>query len=784
MATSGYCYSSYADDSRLFVKWTRTGTWNSATCGSNIKWELYLDNGDWWYTNAIKCYTIYINGVSVYSGGTWSDYTSKKTHLLASGTTTITHDDDGSKSFIIKFTGWFYDGAPSSNVSANTTFTLDTIPRASSFGTPATVGNQFGSDLTVNISSHNTAFTHKLYYSFGNTTMQLAGSAAAGVTSITFVPPNSLCTEIPTSKTGTITLILRTYSGSTQIGSDTYGYVKLYVTDALAPIISSVTLSDSNSGISDRFGYYVQSQSKLKVIISASGQQGASITSYKTTIGGSSYNGSSIVSGALNTAGTIDVMIAVTDSRGFTTTIPESITVVAYTNPTVSVFTVNRCTSDGTLDDEGTCVKITYNYAITSLDNNNAKAAKLQYLDGTTWADLTSLTAYSASGSYTSSAIFSIDNEYTFRMYVADYFGSGTVQSAIYSSFSLINFNADGESFAVGKASQVKDAIESAIKWVFEKIVTFLEPIRLGKYTDKATYVKGGIHIPDLRDVTPAPSMFGEQVMNVYFDEAADGNWRSILSAKGWNSFYATHELAFNASQAQNRSLYHRDGIESWSEWKELLDSNNYGNYALPLSGGTLTGPVTLTDAQSILGSSGNAILGYNTSMGTGTVLGDGSTATYVRSSSTTNLMHRVGSTNHNILTTGNYGPLMTQNILYASATGSFMNGSQSATLSQSIGSQANGVVLIWSNYDSDTSHSTDAEFNMTFIPKEFVTLHPGLGVTCIMASGGMGSFATKYVYPRNTSIIGSSYNSVDQYTDSSVTVKPRKFVLRYVIGV
>ena len=664
MATSGYCYSTYADDSRLFVKWTRTGTWNGDTCGSNIKWELYLDNGDWWYTNAIRCYKIYINGVAVYSGGTWSDYTSKKNHLLASGTTSIEHANNGAKSFTIEFTGWFYDGAPSPNVSASDSFTLDTIPRASSFG--STTGNMFCSDLTVGISSHDSSFHHKLYYSLGNTKMQLAGTTEAGDTSITFVPPLSLCNEIPDAKVATVELVLRTYSGSNQIGSDTYGYVKLYTPASIGPSISSISVSEGVSGLAAKFGCYVQSKSRLNVSISASSQYGATIKSYMTVIANLPYVNSSFTSGVINSSGAVSIKTTVTDTRGYSATKITNVTVVEYSNPSIPMFAASRCNSDGTPNDEGTRVKLSYKYSISAVNNKNDKTVKLQYLNGSTWTDLTTLSAYSADSSYITpeSIEFSVDNDYTFRIVATDYFAVGSVLAEVDSSFSLINFHKDGKSFAIGKASQIADTIECAIKWIFEKAVTFADAvfnkITLGKYTDRSTLVNGGIAIHDLRDVTPVPEMFGEQVANIYFDQTSEAgtidNWKTILSVTGWRGGnYATHELAFNADTTAGESLYHRDGVGSWTNWRKILDSSNYDEYALPLSGGMLTGPVTLTDAQSILASSGNALVGFNTSLGTGSVFGEGLTATYIRSSTKTNLVHRVGTTNHTILTTANY---------------------------------------------------------------------------------------------------------------------------------
>lgn len=54
-----------------------------------------------------------------------------------------------------------------------------------------------------------------------------------------------------------------------------------------------------------------------------------------------------------------------------------------------------------------------------------------------------------------------------------------------------------------------------------------------------------------------------------------------------------------------NGALYFRQGYNgSWGNWLTMLSSANYGSYALPLSGGTLTGPVSLNNSSYFVGSS------------------------------------------------------------------------------------------------------------------------------------------------------------------------------------
>lgn len=112
-----------------------------------------------------------------------------------------------------------------------------------------------------------------------------------------------------------------------------------------------------------------------------------------------------------------------------------------------------------------------------------------------------------------------------------------------------------------------------------------------------------------------------------------------------------------------------------------------------------------------------------------------------------------------------------------------YMSAAQTATLSEAISDQANGIVLIWSEYTDGAS--VNANFNMFFIPKYFVGAHVGKGVGMFLTSATLNVAASKYVYVSNTSITGYSTND-DGGTvmDSGITSTPKKFVLRYVIGV
>ena len=149
MATSGSVYSSYARSTRYRVDWERTdfsisGNW------SKIKWTLYLESGNYWYSNAVVIDSIYINGTKVLGSTKWSNYY-VGTYELTSGTLTIYHNADGTKSFSISINGSFYGEG---SVSGNKSFTLDTIPRYATAS--QSLASKTETSITMNWSSDST----------------------------------------------------------------------------------------------------------------------------------------------------------------------------------------------------------------------------------------------------------------------------------------------------------------------------------------------------------------------------------------------------------------------------------------------------------------------------------------------------------------------------------------------------------------------------------------------------------------------------------------------------
>jgi hypothetical protein len=111
-----------------------------------------------------------------------------------------------------------------------------------------------------------------------------------------------------------------------------------------------------------------------------------------------------------------------------------------------------------------------------------------------------------------------------------------------------------------------------------------------------------------------------------------------------------------------------------------------------------------------------------------------------------------------------------------------YMNASQSITLSEAVSAQVNGIVLVWSYYESGAAK--DFNFHFHFVPKWFVSTYPAKGSDYALANHTGNVLGHKYLYISDTTITGNDYNDDGTLAGSRVTYTNTAFVLRAVIGV
>lgn len=111
-----------------------------------------------------------------------------------------------------------------------------------------------------------------------------------------------------------------------------------------------------------------------------------------------------------------------------------------------------------------------------------------------------------------------------------------------------------------------------------------------------------------------------------------------------------------------------------------------------------------------------------------------------------------------------------------------YMNAAQSITLSEAVSAQVNGIVLVWSYYESGAAK--DFNFQCHFVPKWLVKNYAGKGSDYALANHTGNVLGHKYLYISDTTITGNDYNDDGTVAGSRATYTNTAFVLRAVIGV
>ena len=317
---------------------------------STVNWRMTVSRTGAYYTynhQGDSTLSLNLDGSNVhYSYPTWE--TSGEEYTLASGSSTINHNADGTKTLPISCTFNPNNGLHGTiTVSGN--LGLTDIPRSSSVSVSAGV---IGSSVTININRQSSTFKHTVRYAWAGK----SGTIATNVdTSTTWTIPLDFANDIPNSASGTGTIFVDTYSGSTKTGTQSTT-LTASVPANVKPTFTGISLSDLNGAAQNLIpnsDTFIQVISNIKVAFNgAVGSYGSSITGYYAEIVGknqsTSSNGGSL--GIMNYNGTIKIRASVSDSRGRWSDAREvSVTVLEYFAPALSLSIARTGSTSSTL---------------------------------------------------------------------------------------------------------------------------------------------------------------------------------------------------------------------------------------------------------------------------------------------------------------------------------------------------------------------------------------------------------------------------------------------------
>ncbi|HEL1563470.1 TPA: hypothetical protein TX924_000947 [Streptococcus suis] len=256
----------------------------------------------------------------------------------------VNHNQNGTGvanvSFSSNMSNIAYSNLNFGNASGSYSHALTTIPRSSSLSVG--VGT-IGSAITININRQSNSFTHTLRYAWGSK----SGTIATNVgTSHSWTIPNDFANDIPNATSGTGTLYVDTFSGSTKTGTQQVTFTA-NVPASMKPTFSGITLTDTNTVVRSLLtgNNFLQIISNIQVTFNGhAGTYGSTITGFKAELVNKNQvtnsNGGTL--GIMNFSGSATIRASVFDSRGRQSdTRDVTINVIGYFAPVLS-YTATR----------------------------------------------------------------------------------------------------------------------------------------------------------------------------------------------------------------------------------------------------------------------------------------------------------------------------------------------------------------------------------------------------------------------------------------------------------
>lgn len=305
---------------------------------SSVTYTLVLKSGAWHFSQ-------YRLGAKIVLGGTVVASRDKETApqvslsansslTILSGTTTIAHNTDGTKTLSVAFSiDMAKDSyAPGPIDVTGQSMTMTIIPRASTIG--ATDAN-IGAVSMIAVNKKSSTYTHSIAYNFGSLSGYITSSGHISstevkfsATSVSFTVSKGFYTQIPNAKTGVCTLTCKTYSGTTQIGNaQTCTFTATAAEANCKPTVSGAVVdsNDVTKALTGDENKLVRYYSTALCTITATAKNHATISS--KTIGGAT------VSGTTRTISNVEsgcVTFAAKDSRGYSASATVNSTMIPY----------------------------------------------------------------------------------------------------------------------------------------------------------------------------------------------------------------------------------------------------------------------------------------------------------------------------------------------------------------------------------------------------------------------------------------------------------------------
>ena len=457
MANSGSFNTTGYQGRYLTFSWSLASQ-STDTNSSVISWSLKgagNASSSWYNAGNFK---VVINGSTVYSSSTRIKLYNGT--VVASGSFTIAHNSDGTKTFSASAQAGIYYVAV--NCTGSGSWSLPTINRYALI-TSVSNFNDTG-DPSVSFTNPNRSNIKFELVAGGSTiaTRTVNAPSSPYKFSLTEAERNSLRSKTPNSNTLTVTYRVNTLSGSTVINTSSANATMTIV--SANPTISNISYADTNSTTTAITGdnkKIIQANSTVSFTFgSLAALKGASLTSIAITVNAvtvtSSLSGTSASSkvvafGAINSSSSLPATIVLTDSRGNKTTANVNITMLAWSLPTAII----------------TCYRENNYYSNTSLNVN----ANYSSLGGANTITIQYQTKESGSSSWSGlvniqddvTTTISLDNTkaWDIRVIVTDRLGSTTYNLSVDRGIPITYFDRKRRSVGVNCFPTENESLET-----------------------------------------------------------------------------------------------------------------------------------------------------------------------------------------------------------------------------------------------------------------------------------------------------------------------------------
>lgn len=418
---------------------------------------------------------LYINGVGRTSVTLKAASPSRWTSAIVWTSDWYTVADKTSGTTPVSFN--LYSGSGSSRNSTYS-YAMAVDPAAS---TLTAASGTLGQAQTLNLTRYSATFKDTITWSCGTASGTIA--ALSQETTFEFTPPMELAAQAPNAAAVEIRFTVSTYQadGTTLVATSSTT-IAAAIPETVKPSCA-FAVSDTTGSFA-AYGAYVQGRSRLHLVVTPTLAYGSEIASYQIIADGKTYTAADVTTDPIAGSGTLTLTARVTDRRGRTSDAATvTITVLPCAAPQISSFTAQRCGADGTADEEGLYIKVTFSASISDLNDQNTATYRVRYRKTGT-DDWTTITLTDYAGQYAVSSgttVFAAAAADAWDVQIAaqDAFAETAQTRSVPIAFSLVNYNASGRGLAFGRISQAEDEMEVDMPARFYKAVNLATPLAL-----------------------------------------------------------------------------------------------------------------------------------------------------------------------------------------------------------------------------------------------------------------------------------------------------------------